>query len=110
MNLDKGRFRCLMENLLNRSLRLSPAQSVIDVSLSREGDQLILEISDPSSELSPAEVSALYAVDGANSHQSICRRIVHAHKGRISAKKDQAEPGLRTTIEFSLSDLGLPTL
>ncbi|PLX80817.1 MAG: two-component sensor histidine kinase [Desulfuromonas sp.] len=95
---DPERLQQLFSNLLENSLRYTDPGGRVELRIERDPEQLTIAIHDTSPGVAPAEIprlfERLYRVEGSRSRAaggaglglSICRNIVEAHGGRISAK------------------------
>ena len=95
---DADRLKQLFSNLLANSLRYTDAKGRVEVGLSRRGDMAVIDIRDSApgvpAEHLPHLFERLYRVESSRSRAtggsglglSICRSIVEAHDGRISAQ------------------------
>ncbi len=94
---DRERLNQLFANLFENSLRYTDAEGGLTVSLERSEDQVAIEFQDSAPGVPEEELDRLferlYRVDGSRSRTSggaglglaICRNIVEAHEGTISA-------------------------
>lgn len=98
LQADEQRLSQLFRNLLRNSLQYTDKGGGLDVTLAREGDDLVVDFQDtapgvPSGSL-PHLFDRLYRVDpsrsrdqgGAGLGLAICRNIVEAHGGTIDAR------------------------
>ena len=110
VDLDPGRIREVLTNLLSNSIRYTPAGGTINISLSiRNSDsqrsiRVIVEDQGPgiSAEDLPHIFERFYkSVDstGMGLGLAIARLLVEAHSGRITA---ESQPGSGTRIAFTL--------
>jgi two-component system sensor histidine kinase BaeS len=95
---DEHRLRQLLHNLFDNSVRYTDEGGSISVSLTVEGKQAMLVISDSAPGASEDECEnlfqRLYRIEGSRNRNSggsglglaICRNIVEAHGGQIKAK------------------------
>ncbi len=95
---DADRLKQLFSNLLSNSLRYTDADGRVEVGLSRRGDVAVIDLRDSApgvpAEHLPHLFERLYRVESSRSRAtggsglglSICRSIVEAHDGRISAQ------------------------
>jgi two-component system, OmpR family, sensor histidine kinase KdpD len=95
-------------NLLDNAARYSPAGSPIDVSASVAGLKLVVEVSDRGRGFVPGEEQRVFEkfyrgraarVGGVGLGLAICRAIVEAHGGAITAEN---RPGGGATVRFTL--------
>lgn len=111
---DEARLHQLFANLLENSLRYTDAGGLLRVSCSRQGGRvaIVFEDSAPGVPLAllPRLFERFYRVEGSRNRASggaglglaICRNIVEAHGGIISAGPSPLG-GLRISIEFPLA-------
>ncbi|WP_323017318.1 sensor histidine kinase efflux regulator BaeS [Castellaniella sp.] len=94
---DARRLSQLVGNLLENSLRYTDSPGQVRVRAGRQGGDVLLEIADTAPGVAPEHLSRLferlYRAEASRSRQyggaglglAICRRIVEAHGGQISA-------------------------
>lgn len=90
----------VLGELLENAVRYSPDTSPIDVVLRREGDLVALQVEDRGPGIAPGEEEAIFdrfyrgagsaGARGTGLGLTVCRAIVHAHAGRISASNRAA--------------------
>lgn len=109
---DWDRLSQVVTNLLTNAIRYNVEAGKVIVSTRTEGDQVIISVSDSgigiASDQLPHIFDRFYQVDKARSRAegscglglSICRTIVEAHGGTITAR---SEVGVGTTIEVGLA-------
>lgn len=105
----------VLVNLLENAAKYSPAGSSVQVAAHREGENLAVSISDQGPGIPPGEEERIFEKlvrgstptgrPGAGLGLAICRGIVHAHGGSISAVT-QPQGGARFT--FTLPTQGTP--
>ncbi len=95
---DRGRLRQVLDNLLSNSLRYTDSGGFTRVIATRTGDEIKVLVSDTPPGVHPdalahlfdrffrEEVSRTRAKGGAGLGLAICRNIVEAHRGHISAR------------------------
>ena len=108
---DADRIRQVVDNLLSNALKYAPS-GPIRVTLTSEADRAVLAISDQGLGLSAEDRANLFQryfrspqvverrLEGSGLGLYICRGIVEAHGGTISADSDG--PGLGTTMTVRL--------
>ena len=112
---DRGRLRQVLDNLLGNSLRYTDPGGFTRIEAMRIGDEIKVSVSDSPPGVTPEAMARLFdrfyrveesrsrAKGGAGLGLAICRNIVEAHRGSISA--DSAEPGgLAIEIRLPASD------
>jgi signal transduction histidine kinase len=114
LEIDPGRMRQVLSNLLANALRYTPAGGVLRVTASRSADSILIEVQDsgpgiPADELPHVFERFYKSTDsgGKVPHDSggmglglaIARHLVTAHGGKIEA---ESPPGQGTTIRISL--------
>ena len=108
---DRERLNQLFTNLFENSLRYTDAGGRLDISLGVSGEKAVIEFQDSAPGVPEQELGRLferlYRVEGSRSRTSggaglglaICKNIVEAHEGMISA---QASPLGGLLISMSL--------
>lgn len=96
---DERRLQQVFSNIFQNVLRYVSAGAYVDVICRREGAQVHIDIQDSGAGVPDASLEALfsrfYRVEGSRSRSTggaglglpICRTIIEAHKGRITAAK-----------------------
>jgi two-component system, OmpR family, sensor histidine kinase BaeS len=94
---DPGRLHQLFDNLLDNALKYTDSGGELLVRLERRGECAIVELADSAPGVPPEELERLFdrlyrvessrnrALGGAGLGLSICKNIVEAHEGSISA-------------------------
>ncbi|MES2831177.1 MAG: heavy metal sensor histidine kinase [Pseudomonadota bacterium] len=112
--IDSSLFRRALTNLLHNAAQHSQPDAVIDVSLSRMGDQVRIAVSNPGPHIAPEHLDKLfdrfYRIDpsrrnSGDSHGlglAIVKAIAQMHGGAVFA--DSADGS--TTIGFTIADAG----
>jgi len=113
MDADPGRLQQLFSNLLENSLRYTTAPGQVRVGARVAGQELQVDVDDSTPGVAPGQLEKLFErlyrgeqsrnreTGGAGLGLSICRNIVEAHQGRISAGVAELG-GLRIRICFPL--------
>lgn len=101
INADPDRLAQLFDNLLSNSLRYTDGGGTLRISIARDGGQLLFDFMDSAPGVPPedlprllerffrAESSRNRAHGGAGLGLAICRNIVQAHGGTISAQASE---------------------
>lgn len=94
---DRERLRQLFANLLENSLRYTDAEGALEIGVKQKGNFITIEFQDSKPGVSADDIERLfdrfYRVEGSRSRTSggaglglaICKKIVEAHDGAISA-------------------------
>jgi two-component system OmpR family sensor kinase len=104
-------LRTLLSNLVDNAVRYTPAGGSIDVSLARDCDEAVLEVSDSGPGIPPAERARVFdrfyrragdAPEGSGLGLAIASQVVQRHRGSI-ALADSPKGGLRVVLRLPLS-------
>ncbi|MYB47988.1 MAG: response regulator [Dehalococcoidia bacterium] len=111
ISADKRRITQVMDNLLSNAAKYSPEFSTIRVTGSREGNQVRISVTDEGMGIASDQLSRLFEkfsrIDGDGRERkiageglglAICKGIVEAHGGRITAESGGEERGTRITF------------
>lgn len=105
----------LLNNLTDNALKAAPEDSVVRISASKQGENLMIEVSDQGIGMTKEQIShikeAFYRVDKARSRTgggaglglSICDRIVQLHHGEL---RFISAPGEGTVAQVALPCIG----
>ncbi len=97
---DRLMLRRALSNLLSNAIRHTPQGETIAVGVHREGDQILLTVSNPGEPIPPDQVAQVFErfhradlsrsrhSDGSGLGLSITRSIVEAHGGRIELESN----------------------
>jgi two-component system, OmpR family, phosphate regulon sensor histidine kinase PhoR len=108
---DSDRLSQLLDNLLTNALKFTPAGERIDVNSHSSGGDVIIEVENTGSYLTPDEQEQLFerffraseavdqAIVGVGLGLAICKAIAEAHGGGISVR---SEEGVATTFTVRL--------
>ncbi|HRY29573.1 MAG TPA: GAF domain-containing sensor histidine kinase [Elusimicrobiota bacterium] len=111
VSLDPHRIGQVIDNLLSNAMKYSPQNTTVAVAARKDGDELLIVVSDQGPGLSPEDISRLFVEYGRGPTKAqrdekstglglaICKRIVEAHGGRIWAA---SRPGAGATFSFTL--------
>lgn len=109
VRLDAGLIERVLANLLENAVKYTPAGTPIEIAAVAENDEMIISVSDRGPGLPPGEEERVFekfyrvteesAQSGAGLGLTICRAIVEAHGGRISAHN---RPGGGVVFQFFL--------
>jgi two-component system sensor histidine kinase BaeS len=111
---DPERLHQLFDNLLDNSLKYTDAGGELSVRLERQGERAVIEFADSAPGVPTEELAKLFdrlyrvessrnrALGGAGLGLAICKNIVEAHEGSISAL-DSRKGGVSIVIELPLT-------
>ena len=106
VDLDRGRIREVLTNLLSNAIRHSATGNAVTVSVNETSERVAVVVRDAGEGMSPEEVARVFdrSYKGAASRGSglglaIAKSIVAAHGGDIRAS---SELGQGTTLEFTV--------
>ncbi|MBN1918762.1 MAG: HAMP domain-containing protein [Verrucomicrobia bacterium] len=111
---EPNAVRQLIENLLDNAIKFTPEGGRVEVRLTAEGDEAVLEVADTGIGIEPRDQARIferfYRVDKARSRElggtglglSIVKHIAEAHGGRVTV---ESAPGLGSTfrVRFTLA-------
>ena len=107
LEIDPGRMRQVLSNLVSNALRYTPAGGRIRIKYSLVGTRAVLEVSDDGPGIPTEDLEHIFerfykSTDsgGMGLGLAIARYLVEAHAGTIEA---QSAPGQGTTIRISLA-------
>ena len=101
IELDRDRLAQLLDNLISNALKVTPAGERIDVRSSASDGEILIEVENTGSYLSPEEREQLFdrffrtsgavaqAIGGVGLGLAICKAIAEAHGGRISSRSEE---------------------
>jgi two-component system sensor histidine kinase BaeS len=110
---DETRINQLIDNLINNSLKYTQAPGTIELSLSKEGSQAVLTISDSFPSVPDESLlklfDHLYRVESSRNRKTggsglglaLCKKIISAHQGTIKAVH-ASQGGLNVSCTFPL--------
>ncbi len=106
VEVDPGRIRQVLANLLGNALRHTPVGGSVTVTVRATGDRVVVEVRDTGSGIPPELLPTVFdrfakepGSPGSGLGLAIARDLVEAHGGRISA---ESPPGKGTTVEFTM--------
>jgi two-component system OmpR family sensor kinase len=103
-------LRTVLSNLVDNAVRYTPAGGSIDLSIVREGDDAVLEVSDSGPGIPPAERTRVFdrfyrragdGPEGSGLGLAIASQIVERHRGSI-VLADSPKGGLRVVLRLPL--------
>lgn len=113
----------LLDNLLDNALKYSPAETPVELHAMRDGEHLVLAVSDRGPGIAPAWREKVFEVfqrgdtaseqpladggRGAGVGLAVCRAIAHAHQGEL-LMRPRAEGGCRFECRLPLRGDGPP--
>ena len=113
---DQGRIVQVLTNLLSNAARNSSEDSPIRVAAAREGVHIALSVSDEGQSIPPDRLPHLFRkfsrIEGGESdfgaglRLGICKGIVEAHGGRMSAENSGHNLGTRFTLSLPVAVAG----
>lgn len=114
---DPARLVQVLNNLLSNAIKYSPQGGTVDVSLSVEGDQAVLAVTDQGIGMDPKEFGSLFepfyrlsgareTIPGVGLGLWVVSRIVEAHHGKIDV---QSQKGIGSTFTIRLSSRHEPS-
>ncbi len=108
LELDPGRIRQVLSNLLTNALRYTPAGGSVTLRGRVDGDSVLLEIQDTGAGIPPEELPHIFerfykSTDsgGMGLGLAIARHLVEAHGGTLTA---QSTPGQGTTMQIKFRE------
>jgi signal transduction histidine kinase len=106
------RIERILDNLIDNAIKYSPDGGEVKVSARRDGDSVLISVSDQGIGISAANLKKLFqpfsrletlvagtAIQGVGLGLVVCRRLVEAHGGRIWV---ESELGKGSTLYFTL--------
>jgi PAS domain S-box-containing protein len=111
VNIDAKRIRQVLDNLLDNAVKYSSAGTEVLVSARRDGEEVVISISDQGLGIPPEEQTRVFdrmyrieqrldpGISGIGLGLSICQRLVKDHGGRIWI---ESEIGRGSTFHFTL--------
>ncbi len=111
VRLDMALMTQVLVNLLDNTLKYSPAEGPIEISARHEGGKLRLEVSDRGPGVPEPDLKRIFdkfyripvpeGAGGTGLGLSICKGIVEAHRGKIRAE-NRAGGGLRVIVTLPM--------
>ncbi len=109
INVDARRIRQILDNIIDNSVKYSDAGTEINLSVRREGNELLFTITDHGVGIPPNDLPRVFTrmfrspqkhrVSGIGLGLSICKGLTEAHNGRIWI---ESEEGIGTKCFFTL--------
>jgi signal transduction histidine kinase len=113
LDVDADKLVVVIRNLVENAVKYSlPDSRPVEVSIAREGGSLIIGVTDDGPGIPPADLGNLFEpffrVDRSRSRKtggyglglSICKRIVEAHGGEITAQNNVTGRGASFVLKF----------
>jgi Amt family ammonium transporter len=116
--IDKSRIQFVLDTLLENALRYTPPNGYIGIKLIRQGQTVILSISDTGMGLSPAEMKKMFKKfwrgdyaktidpDGMGLGLHTTKAIVEHHGGRIWVQSKGRDQGATFYVQLKISGYG----
>ena len=117
--LDKLKFRRLIDNVLSNAVKFSPPETSVRVLIEGGEELLRIHVDDEGPGIPEDEMHKLFTDFGKTSVQptgnetstglglSICKKIIEAHHGSISAQNRADDTGARFTMELDVQRLAV---
>ena len=111
MLADRSRIGQLLDNLISNALKFTPRSGRVSISVARDGDAAVVEVSDTGLGIPAAEQGRLFerffrssnatnqAIPGTGLGLTIAKTIVERHEGSIEIESDE---GAGTTVRVRL--------
>ena len=109
---DRIRVERILDNLIDNAIKYSPHGGEVTLTVKRQGDEVLFQVSDQGIGISPGDIEKLFqpfgrletavsgsAIQGVGLGLVVCRHLVEAHGGRIWVG---SEPGKGSTFCFTL--------
>ncbi len=109
---DATRLEQVLRNLIDNAIKFTPPAGSVEVAVSNEGDDVVVEISDTGAGIPPEVASSLFTAFVQNEQTldrsqgglglglALVREIVELHEGSVSAHSDGVDHGTRVTIRL----------
>lgn len=113
VNMDANKIERVITNLVNNAIKFSPANSVIQVQLRKEGEEALLVVADQGIGIAKSDQGKIFdmftharrkGTDGEVSYGiglSICKRIIEQHGGTITLESE-VNKGTRFFVRLPL--------
>jgi len=118
--VDAGRYRQVVENLISNSIKYTPRDGAIEVTMTSDANDAVLTVADNGRGMTSDETRQAFerffrapnargdAIQGFGVGLSIVKEIVEAHSGRVDIS---SEPGQGTSIDVRVPlDVDVPAL
>ncbi len=120
---SRTRMKQVMSNLLGNAIKFTPPNGEVQVCLSRDGDEVKVEVCDTGVGISPRDLPRVFdefyrgeqaerpegseiEAKGVGLGLSICRKIIEAHGGRIWAESPCPDTGKGSLFVVTLPQAG----
>jgi signal transduction histidine kinase len=112
---DSDRIREAIDNLVSNAVKYSPIGGAIDIMVTQEGDNIVVEVQDQGAGLSPEDISRLFGrfqrlsakpTAGETSTGlglSIVKRIVDLHGGRVTVESGGNSKGATFKLQLPVT-------
>lgn len=115
-NIDAARMAQVLSNLLGNASKFTPAGARIEVSLSIEGSQALLSVSDQGIGIAPEDIGSIFDLfrqaeagkacsgEGLGIGLAVVRKLVELHGGTVTAHSAGTNAGSTFTLRLPLAD------
>ncbi len=115
LNGDEDGLRILVGNLVDNAIRYTPEGGKVDVTLSKDGNSLVLDVKDNGPGIPPEEREKIFErfyriagneVQGSGLGLAIVKQIIERHDSVIDISAGENGMGAVFSIKFPSSSLG----